>query len=313
MISRPTVLILGAGASAEYGFPLGRGLRDRICCLPDSAAARAIADLGYEREEFRKFIQTLRHSGYTSVDWFLEDHPEFTEVGKVAIAAALIPLENPDRLFPPGAPTGHWYELLLNKLYSSDGAFNGSPLSIVTFNYDRSLEHYLFRVLETRSGAADRAVDALACLEIVHVHGRLGGLYPLVGDGRPYLPQISSDEIRTAADQIIVIGKASGDTMEFERARALLFEAERIIFLGFGFHPLSVHRLGVFDEPWDDERRARVRVQGTKLGVSPPAWEQIRTEVLKGAAPNRGMTGWAVHDYFTEVDPLNSQALQPAD
>lgn len=306
MFSKPTVLILGAGASAPYGFPLARGLRDLVCRLPNTAAAGAIADLGYGPEELREFVQTLRYSGCTSVDWFLEDHPEFTEVGKAAIAAALIPFENPDRLFPPGAPTSHWYELLLNTLYSSGGAFDGSSLSIVTFNYDRSLEHYLFRVLQTRSGAADRAAENLARLEIVHVHGRLGGLYPLVSDGRPYLPQISSDKIRTAADQIIVVGEASGKTVEFERARALLFEAERIIFLGFGFHPESIRRLGVFEEPWNDEHCRRVQVQGTKFGVPPPAWEQIRSEVLMHAAPLRGVTGWTVDDYFTEVDPLNS-------
>jgi hypothetical protein len=306
MFSKPTVLILGAGASAPYGFPLGRGLRDRVCRLPNTAEAGAIADLGYGPEELREFVQTLRYSGCTSVDWFLEDHPEFTGVGKAAIAVALIPFENPDRLFPPGAPTSHWYELLLNTLYSSDGAFDGSLLSIVTFNYDRSLEHYLFRVLETRSGAADRAAEALARLEIVHVHGRLGGLYPLVSDGRPYLPRISSDEIRTAADQIIVVGEASGETVEFERARALLFEAERIIFLGFGFHPESIRRLGVFDEPWDDERRERVRVRGTNFEVPPPVWKRIRSEVLKGAAPNWKSTAWGVHDYLTREDPLDS-------
>ena len=306
MTSRPTVLILGAGASVPYGFPLGRGLRDRVCSLPDTAEARAIENLGYNHDELGDFVQKLRYSGYASVDWFLEDYPEYIEVGKTAIAAALIPLENPDRLFPPGAPGGHWYELFLNKLYSTDGAFDGSPLSIVTFNYDRSLEHYLLSVLETRLKSVDRAAEALVCLEIVHVHGRLGNLNPLARDGRRYLPQISSGEIRTAADKIIVIGEASGETTEFQRARVLLLEAERIIFLGFGFHPRSVHRLGVFDEPWDDEHCARVLVQGTRFGVSPPAWEQIRTEVLKGAASRRGLAGWTVDDYFIEVAPLRS-------
>jgi len=300
------VLILGGGASAQYGFPLGWGLRDRVCCVADTLKTQTIADLGYRPEELVEFIQTLRHSGYASVDWFLEEYQEFTGIGKAAIAAALIPLEIPDRLFPPGAPTRHWYELLLNKLYSKDGAFNGSPLSIVTFNYDRSLEHYLFRVLETRLRNADRAVETLARLEIVHVHGCLGGLDPLVSDGRAYLPQISSEEIRKAAGQIIVVGEASGETVEFERARTLLSGAERIIFLGFGFHSESVRRLGVFDEPWDDERRKRVRVGGTNHGVPPPAWKRISSEVLKGAAPHWKSMAWTVYDYLTDIDPLDS-------
>ena len=31
MITKPTVLILGAGASVDYGFPTGRGLVSLIC------------------------------------------------------------------------------------------------------------------------------------------------------------------------------------------------------------------------------------------------------------------------------------------
>ena len=33
MITKRTVLVLGAGASSHYGFPLGEGLRDRVCGL----------------------------------------------------------------------------------------------------------------------------------------------------------------------------------------------------------------------------------------------------------------------------------------
>lgn len=146
MITKTTVLILGAGASIDYGFPLGRGLRDLVCRVPGTAGASAITDAGYDPEELNEFVDILRHSGYTSVDWFLEDRPEFISIGKAAIAAALIPFENPDRLFPPDAPANHWYELLLNTMDSPRGSFTENRLSIVTFNYDRSLEYYLFRV-----------------------------------------------------------------------------------------------------------------------------------------------------------------------
>ena len=139
MINTPTVLILGAGASAPYGFPLGRGLRDLVCDISGTIAAVVAAAVGQDVEQVEEFVTTLRHSGYTSVDWFLEDRTEFISVGKAAIAAALIPLEQSERLFPPHAPVAHWYESLLNTLDTPQGAFAENQLSIITFNYDRSL------------------------------------------------------------------------------------------------------------------------------------------------------------------------------
>ncbi len=82
MIKQNTVLILGAGASNSYGFPLGRGLRDLACKRPDNNISDALERAGYCVDEVNDFISTLRHSGYTSVDWFLEDNPKFINVGK---------------------------------------------------------------------------------------------------------------------------------------------------------------------------------------------------------------------------------------
>ena len=48
-----------------------------------------------------------------------------------------------DNLFPPRAPSDHWYALLANQLEIGTDRFGENKLSIVTFNYDRSLEHYL--------------------------------------------------------------------------------------------------------------------------------------------------------------------------
>lgn len=94
MITKQTVLILGAGASSGYGFPLGRGLRDIVCGIPRTAVANLINEAGFNSDELENFINILRHSGYTSVDWFLEGWPDFISVGKAAIATALIPFED---------------------------------------------------------------------------------------------------------------------------------------------------------------------------------------------------------------------------
>lgn len=305
MITKPTVLILGAGSATAYGFPLGRGLRNLVCRIPWTGAANLIKETGFDSDELENFVNTLRHSAYTSVDWFLEDWPEFIAIGKAAIAAALIPSEDPNRLFPPDATDTHWYELLLNTLDTPQGAFTENRLSIVTFNYDRSLEHYLFRVLETRRGSEQSAVEALNSLDIIHVHGMLGELTPPADDGRPYSPDLEPGAIRTAAEQIIVVGEAAGETEAFEHARGKLREAERIVFLGFGFHFESVRRLAVFNEPWGDEHQNRVRVGGTSTGIPIHEWNNIQANILNNAFPARNRQINSVFDYLNEVEPLD--------
>ncbi len=47
MITQKTILVLGAGASNAYGFPLGRGLRDLVCNKPAENVSRAIEEAGY--------------------------------------------------------------------------------------------------------------------------------------------------------------------------------------------------------------------------------------------------------------------------
>lgn len=309
MITEPTVLILGAGASLDYGFPLGRGLRDLVCGITATEASSVIEQAGYSIEELNEFVDTLKHSGFTSVDWFLEDRPEFVLIGKAAIAAALIPFENPEKLFPPGAPPNHWYELLLNVLDRPLGAFPENKLSVITFNYDRSIEHYMFTTLTTRTGSEQRAIELMDKFEIVHVHGALGNLEPLHPTGRLYQPMLDSDAIRVAADQLIIVGEASGETSEFERARSLLSNARRIVFLGFGYHSESVRRLGVFNEPWDEEMRQRVRVGGTSRSIPLHAWNHIQANVLNQAFPARNRKVDPVYRYLSEAEPLDDYAL----
>ncbi len=309
MIRTPTVLILGAGASADYGFPLGRRLRDLVCEFPRSYAAKELLRAGFKEEELSRFVDTLRHSGYTSVDWFLERWPEFIPIGKASIAAVLIPLEDPDRLFPPRSPEQHWYELLLNTLDSDEDRFTENRLSIVTFNYDRSIEHYLFTALHTRRRSEKVADADFANIEIIHVHGSLGKFLPREPAGRGYSPTLDAAAIRQAAEEIIVVGEASDDTREFERARSVLSGARRIVFLGFGFHRESVRRLAVFNDHWDDARHARVAVSGTSRGIPTHEWNRIQREVLNNGISSKSRSECDVFLFLNQVKPIADWAL----
>jgi hypothetical protein len=159
MISKKTVLILGAGASMPYGFPSGRDLKQVILRHLDpstgSKLPATLNRLGISAWTIKDFYKNLAYSGRPSVDAFLEHRPEFLKIGKLAITLCLIPYEKEETLFFSGTKKGHWYEYLFNKLNAPFNFFHENRLSIITFNYDRSIEHYFFKSLKSSYGKSD--------------------------------------------------------------------------------------------------------------------------------------------------------------
>lgn len=247
MIQYPTVLILGAGASIPFGFPSGRGLLVQICTNLRNATSdtfRELVNHGFQAEEVANFGYELERSGQNSVDAFLERRPELIEIGKRAISYALIPLENEDKLVTRTAHA-HWYEFLFARMADvSWDEFRHNNLSVITFNYDRSLEHYLFLSLKHTYGKDDSYTVKLlqATIPIIHVYGQLGK-HPYLGEGgRPYEPTVSRETVEHCATEIRILHE--GEKAEtFSKAHALLKEATTVCFLGFGYHRTNLERL----------------------------------------------------------------------
>lgn len=86
----------------------------------------------------------LQNSVAPSVDFFLENNEKFEEIGKLAIAFELILHEDYKQL--RREQKKRWYETLFH-LMVQGGRFDQNRLSVITFNYDRSLEAFLFRAL----------------------------------------------------------------------------------------------------------------------------------------------------------------------
>jgi hypothetical protein len=90
MITTKTVLVLGAGASAPYGFPTGSTLKDRIIKPQGMNTHQILKSLGFGSDKVREFTDVLRESGQSSVDAFLERRLDLRKVGQAAIAATLL-------------------------------------------------------------------------------------------------------------------------------------------------------------------------------------------------------------------------------
>ena len=244
MIKIPTVFILGAGASKPYGYPSGNELIQLICdnlMTDHKPQFKQLRGLGCKDEDIITFKEALYYSGQPSVDAFLEHRQDLVEIGKSAIAQALMGYESTDTLFE----TGDWYQYLYEKMSTSFDRFDQNNIAIITFNYDRSLEHYLFTALKhSYNKTEEQCAEKLRDIPIIHVHGQLSYLPWQDAAARKY--GLSGPEhIRAAAAQIRIISESIDIPKDetFNQARYYLQEADRVFFLGFAYHRPNVERL----------------------------------------------------------------------
>src|ERR1043165_5431711 len=175
MIRTKTVLIFGAGVSAEYGFPLGRQLLLRVASqlLDRTSLHQSMVGCGFAESRIRQFARHLKDSMQPSIDAFLETNGEYTDIGKAAIAASLIPLEKKTEI--TSRDELKLYEYLWQHMTGTPGTYAGNGVSVITFNYDRSFEQFLKNTLfashtDFRQDANKLRV-ALGHFTVSHVYG----------------------------------------------------------------------------------------------------------------------------------------------
>lgn len=142
------------------------------------------------------FFQRLEEFDPLSIDFFLSVHKEFnyenSNIGKFAIAYEINKCQqNLDKKFERNSENSNWYKYLLNQILngcqSSDpeidnrANINDNSLSVITFNYDTSLEWYLESRLsnmqyfkgEKNENEAIKYVNNFKDNQIKHVYGKI--------------------------------------------------------------------------------------------------------------------------------------------
>jgi len=237
MIKTKTLFILGAGASAPYGYPTSVGLREAILGRErDSTILKALNNENDDPKPFEKelnrFLDEFSRSSVYSIDSFLEHRTEFMKIGKLSIAAYLINYEVDSIL---RSSINNWYMYLYDRLNVSFDIFHQNNISFITFNYDRSLEQFIFEAVRYRFGKSPKeCVEKLTNIPIVHLYGQLDPLPWQQGKhGKEYHPNKHLfDRIRSATDNIKLISdeRDISKSHDFQKAYYLINNAQRIFF-----------------------------------------------------------------------------------
>lgn len=245
MIKKRTTLILGAGASRAFGYPIGTGLRDLLIRLESERPVYcAKHGLFEDIKAVTAFASAFRHSELYSIDAFLARRKEFWEIGKRAVASVLLEIEA--RISLNSSGDDHWYQYLWNTLAADSWeTLDFSKLSVITFNYDRTFEHYLLASMrETYGKSLEEAIAKLDTLQIIHVYGSLGPTIPIRPDYFWFGTGFGPEELATAARHLRIIPEGRHDDGLMEAAKGLIRSADVIAFLGFGFDETNLRLLG---------------------------------------------------------------------
>lgn len=282
MVEVETVLVLGAGASYDFGFPTGEVLLGQICDMlrdPQSDKRRVLYELAEHPDIVDRFYNGLSQADQPSVDAWLEHNREFIDVGRWAIAMVLLQAERGSNL----KPKINWYKRLFRALDASYEDFHKNQLKVITFNYDRSLEKYLSDVFPYRYKQEEPAdcLKKLKSLEVYHIYGSLGPLEWQCDKKEDAVPYRTTVDYKTSEARAIVRRAARNieilspeeNSMQYETfermertrtVKGMISWAKAVYFLGFGFHEDNLRRLGM-TRHWD-ELYTRKKLMGT-------AWE----------------------------------------
>lgn len=273
--------ILGAGASVDFGFPTGPDFvtkiienytRDNLRIENDDIRISheyvqdfgspiggninisrgysfAILDaLGFENAKVFDFVKRLSDSKVNSIDSFLESpsNSDLVDLGKAIVVILILSYEK--------LSLGDFYKNTWLKYFWSrcrDEVLGNSQnvnIQIITFNYDRLFEYYLYTAIESYSQQSDQEIaQILGAFRIWHVHGVIGNL-PFQSSEK-YIPfgqeHVYAKTIKEISKNLRLLGEADSDSRaktSIELSRYFT-ESTSIFFLGFGFHRENIAKL----------------------------------------------------------------------
>lgn len=313
MLRTRTTLIVGAGASAELQFPTNAELLARIIQGYDFRRTasetstrdgqlllrniyklaerlnRKVSDVAAAAERLRNACRLGR-----SIDTVLEqyDHdPLVLACGKLAITFFMGQAESRSNLkdvprvdgeLPLQGKIAEYWIYQLGQLVTS-----GVPrskigqtleqLTIINFNYDRSVEHFLPYALVMAYGIELKEAQQVVAekLDIIHPHGSIGRLPWQNGEAPQAEWGVEQPwNIHAIAAQLKSLNERSTDRNALRDIRLSVASAKRLVFLGFGFQPQNVDLL--FENTLSHNPEVLISTYGMSEGNAGTVAQMIR-------------------------------------
>ena len=278
MLRQKTTFIVGAGASKEFGFPLGAELKNDI----DNALSLEFDDLGRPANQQTRLLkecyeglfcdeagtaddkEIIRKAGLlrkslpltASIDDYVDAHrsdAHIASLAKYSIARSILAHErnstiaikrdSPRINFKKTQDTwiSHFFKLI-REGHTFDGLRSSfENASFIIFNYDRVVEHFLQEaVKELYQVDDDAAAGVLAHSKFLHPYGSLGSINSKSSaEALPFGAEESVYNIVRATKSIKTYTEQINDQSQVELTK-IVSDSARIVFLGFAFYPQNM-------------------------------------------------------------------------
>jgi len=165
-----------------------------------------------------------------------------------------------------------------------------NPISFISFNYDRTLEHLLCeRIKHTYNLSYPDAWETAKQIPLIHVYGSLGAFDPNAVGGRPR-PAMTPTAYKQAADSIRLMYEDRGTigTTIAGMAKYLLSRADCVCFLGFGFDTDNIAYLKL-----NELCQPHKAVFATRYKVANGDWNRMKKSMAPtDMTPDEGHIDW---------------------
>ncbi|MGV2141368.1 hypothetical protein ACQZ45_25600 [Agrobacterium sp. 16-2014-1-2a] len=284
MFRDKTTFVVGAGASVEFGLPIGAGLATRIKKSSVLHIDNYRSKISYGDEFFMHTVKRIWptdidrkpvlealsaiHNGIrtaVSIDAFVHrnnSHSYIPKLGKMLIALEILKAERESTMLnevteqmrkrgamePDFSWLGQFVRIML------DGVTNvnevGKNIKIICFNYDRCIEYYLRQsIVDAFRVSIEEAHAIVSRMEIIHPYGWLGEL-PLnntsVGDRIAFGSSEEHISLEEIAERNIrTYTEQFEDAKMIQRIHRAMAHCSVLAFLGFGFNNQNLDLLRV--------------------------------------------------------------------
>tara|TARA_R110001606_G_scaffold368729_1_gene524622 strand:+ start:698 stop:1717 length:1020 start_codon:yes stop_codon:yes gene_type:complete len=270
MFKSQTVIIVGAGASAEFGVPTGRKVYSEASSLQHRKYNERISGFSFQRgfEEFLKgynhnqlwakfdeFKTRVDNAANLSIDrlawlntdiadickafsaWcivrslYTEKQEQFTDYGRKMVKMTYH--RNRNHLAPLVGEYQNWIAKCTDKWLGQAkdwSELDPNILTFVTFNYDTIIEEVFRHFVSENTRFRETPNDRLPA--VLHVHG-----------GFPQCPEIMPEGFLWKSQLCINYIEEGGNSEAIRRAKIRLADAKHIISVGFDFDPQNVELL----------------------------------------------------------------------
>jgi hypothetical protein len=296
MFRSKTVFIIGAGASKEVGLPIGNELKKIIARKLDLRFEGFNTPIGkgdmaiyhFLSQAYGDQINAFLEAGWqirdgiilsNSIDDFIDVHQHDARIAvcaKMAIASSILEAERASKLyferknvkdtinFAAIADTWYmyFYQLLAKQVPKSRIQNIFDNITVVNFNYDRCVEHFLVHALMANYQVSiETAQELVQQLTMFHPYGTVG---PYLG--RPGTLEFGFRGLRPVSEiipNIKTYTEQIEEGIELRKIRKAIDDAEVIVFLGTAFHPNNISMLRE-----EQNKQKQKRFYATRKGIS---------------------------------------------